>query len=78
VQQVIRLYTGLDSVMGGYVDLQMHLGPLQVPLHLAGKEYIARFATNLNNQKIFYTDDSGLELQTRYTNYPNGRPGDYD
>ena len=30
ITQVIRLYTGLDNIMGNYLDIEMHVGPIQV------------------------------------------------
>lgn len=30
VTQVVRLYTGLDSIMGNYLDIEMHVGPIEV------------------------------------------------
>jgi len=78
ITQVIRLYTGLDSVMGNYVDVEMHLGPLDINHpYRTGKEYVTRYFTNLDNEATFFTDDSGLEMQKRHTNL-TGRPGDYD
>mmetsp|Transcript_3370 Transcript_3370/g.4180 ORF Transcript_3370/g.4180 Transcript_3370/m.4180 type:complete len:766 (-) Transcript_3370:54-2351(-) len=79
ITQVVRLYVGLDDVMGNYLDIEMHLGPLDVEYPTRdGKEYVSRFQTNVANGEIFHTDDNGLEMKPRRTNYPNGRPGDYD
>ena len=79
ITQITRLYVGLDDIMGNYLDIEMHLGPLNISYPVEdGKEYITRFQTSIQNEKIFCTDDSGLEMQTRITNYPNGRPGDLD
>lgn len=30
ITQIIRLYVGLDDIMGNYVDVEIHLGPLNV------------------------------------------------
>jgi len=65
--------------MGNYLDVEMHLGPLNIDYPTRdGKEYVSRFQTNVTNGEIFHTDDSGLEMKPRRTNYPTGRPGDYD
>jgi PKD repeat protein len=53
ITQVIRLYTGLDSVMGNYVDVEMHLGPLDVNKpYRTGKE--VRTLNWIINKSIFF------------------------
>jgi hypothetical protein len=49
ITQVVRMYTGLDSVMGNYVDVEMHLGPLDIDTPTRwGKEVRPNLCATLN------------------------------
>ena len=75
----MRLYKGLTDLMGAYVELEIHLGTLNISDRTphTGKEYVSLFQTDLQNEKIFYTDNNGMEMQNR-TTHPHGRIGDAD
>ena len=37
--QIVRLYSGLDNVMGNYLDVEIHIGPIELETDpLKGKE----------------------------------------
>lgn len=75
VVQVVRLYKKLDQMNGGFIETNTSVGPIDIGR--GGREIVTRYSTNLNSGKTFYTDNSGLEMQTR-TRLPNGRLNDSD
>jgi len=58
--QVVRLYVGLPSLEGSFVEVVDMVGPLPTDT-----EIVTRFSTNLDTDMRFYTDNNGLELQER-------------
>lgn len=63
--QIIRVVTTpeADNATLQHVEIVHEIGPLDL-----GKELVTRFTTNLNNNEVIYTDDNGLEIQTRTYN----------
>jgi len=72
VTQELRVFHGLDSTEGAFVDIEAGVGPLAYD-----QEIISRFQSNLQSGSTFFSDNNGFEIQQRL-NLPTGRPGDYD
>ncbi|KAJ6252865.1 alpha-mannosidase [Anaeramoeba flamelloides] len=59
--QTFRLYHTQNEFIGGMIEIELHCGP-----NLPGnKEYITRFETDIENKKILYTKNNGLETGKR-------------
>jgi lysosomal alpha-mannosidase len=56
VSQTIRVYEDEE-----YIEFDWTVGPIPVDDQI-GKEVITRFETNLNNEKVFYTDANGRQM----------------
>jgi lysosomal alpha-mannosidase len=56
VSQTIRVYEDEE-----YIEFDWTVGPIPVDDKI-GKEVITRFETNLNNEKVFYTDANGRQM----------------
>ncbi|CAG2167933.1 unnamed protein product [Oppiella nova] len=63
ISQVIRVHRDRD-----YVEFDYVCGPIPVLSDGVGKEIIARFATNLTTNAVFYTDSNGRQLMRRERN----------
>lgn len=62
--QTIRIFSGSGNELEEMrVEFVNEIGPLD-----QGRELITRFSTNLQNNKVIYTDDNGLLLQERAYN----------
>ena len=50
------------------IELETFVEPIGIKDHL-GKEIVLEVDTKINNNKTFYTDSNGLEMQERIVNY---------
>jgi lysosomal alpha-mannosidase len=66
VSQTIRTYEDEE-----YVEFDWVVGPIPIGDNI-GKEVIARFETNLNHEKVFYTDANGRQMVRRVRD-PNAK-----
>ena len=60
LQQTIRLYNNRE-----FIDVQTTISPMPIDDNL-GKELITRFSTNLNTNKLWFTDSNGMVCLFNY------------
>jgi hypothetical protein len=68
VRSVVRLYPGKK-----FIEVESTVGPIPIDDGL-GKEVIVRFTTPIDNQRTWYTDANGEQMQERKLNYRDTWP----
>ncbi|XP_024541409.1 alpha-mannosidase isoform X1 [Selaginella moellendorffii] len=64
VFQVLRLYKDAQ-----YAEIEYTIGPVPVNSSDAGKEIVTRISTDLESEKIFYTDSNGRDFLKRVRDF---------
>lgn len=64
----LKFFKTSDSVVQRSIEVQNHIKP--IPVELAGKEIVVIYEfSGIDNQKTWYTDSNGLEMQERKYNH---------
>ncbi|XP_057335979.1 lysosomal alpha-mannosidase-like [Microplitis mediator] len=63
ISQIVRVYN-----LENKIDFEWVVGPIPIDDNV-GKEVITKYTSNLDSEKIFYTDSNGRQMMKRVRNY---------